>query len=262
MTSAELIELLLAGLDIGSLFFALAQVVSLALVVWLCTRVLDWLLRQRITQRGHRLWWLRRRGPLIRLGLWGMGFIGVAAIVVSQATPLTLVVGLPLMLGLGLAIQDVIRNVIAGVLLAIDRDFHAGDIIRVGDVEGEVRAVRIRHVKLSTVEGHDVEIPSKVFVTEMHSNVTTSTMDAPVTIAMALPSVCDSSIARRVAFTAAAVSPYASPRRRPKVFVEPSADDPDGLSLTIRAFVLDPSLEDGYRSDVIELIHRELRTPT
>jgi small-conductance mechanosensitive channel len=175
----------------------------------------------------------------------------------SASVPVLLVLSIPLVIGIGFASQDIIRNVLSGVVLAVDRDFQVGDVIRLGEHEGEVRSIGIRHVELLTSAGHVVDVPNVHFLTLPTSNITPDTSDAQVNINLALPSSAHVQKAKDLAYRAAAVTRFASPHRPPEVFVDVSLVD-QSAELMIRGFVFDPAYEAHYRSDVVLMIQREL----
>jgi small-conductance mechanosensitive channel len=61
---------------------------------------------------------------------------------------------------IGFAIQDVSKNLMAGILLLLQEPFKIGDAITVAGYTGTVRTVNLRATMLRTVEGTDVIIPN------------------------------------------------------------------------------------------------------
>lgn len=60
----------------------------------------------------------------------------------------------------GLALQDTLGNLFAGISLHTDGPFRAGDWVRVGEVEGRVEQISWRAVRLRTWGGDGVTIPN------------------------------------------------------------------------------------------------------
>ena len=73
-------------------------------------------------------------------------------------------------LAIGLALKDTIENAITGVLLLIQRPFHVGDVIKVGDVSGTVADVAIRTTNIKTFDGLHVLIPNRHVYNEVITN--------------------------------------------------------------------------------------------
>jgi small conductance mechanosensitive channel len=72
--------------------------------------------------------------------------------------------------GIVLAFQDVLKNLIAGVYLLVERPFTIGDRIKVRDAEGTVEEVDIRTTALKTDAGAIVLVPNNLIFTEIVSN--------------------------------------------------------------------------------------------
>jgi small conductance mechanosensitive channel len=70
----------------------------------------------------------------------------------------------------GLALQDLLKNFVAGVYILIEQPFKIGDQIVVKGVGGEVEGVDIRTTVLRTEEGLRVLVPNNVVFTEVVTN--------------------------------------------------------------------------------------------
>lgn len=69
-----------------------------------------------------------------------------------------------------LAIQDVLKNFVAGLFLLIERPFRVGDVIKIRDVNGEVQGIDVRTTLVRTFDGSLVMIPNAVVYTEVLTN--------------------------------------------------------------------------------------------
>jgi small-conductance mechanosensitive channel len=63
-------------------------------------------------------------------------------------------------LAIGLAFQDLLRNVIAGIFLLVERPFRLGDLITVGELTGTVQTVELRTTALRLGDGRLAVIPN------------------------------------------------------------------------------------------------------
>jgi len=61
---------------------------------------------------------------------------------------------------IGLALQDMLGNVIAGVALQLERPFEVGDWVKVSGQEGQVRQVNWRTLTLHTLDNHNIFLPN------------------------------------------------------------------------------------------------------
>lgn len=63
-------------------------------------------------------------------------------------------------LAIGLALKDSLSNIASGVMLMALRPFHAGDLVKIGGIEGIVEQVRIFTTHLRTPQNEDILIPN------------------------------------------------------------------------------------------------------
>lgn len=164
-----------------------------------------------------------------------------------------------LVLGLmALAGIDWLRNVAAGLAVAFESHFHVGDRVRFGEMEGEVVDLGTRAVTIRAADGTLHQIPNENLtrdaVTHLEANG-----EAACEIVVALPKGVSPERARKLAQQAAFLTPLASPRHRPDVFLKVNDEGGEGIQLQIRGFAFDPTYREHFRSDVVARIYDMLR---
>ena len=97
-------------------------------------------------------------GLLTALGVLGVPWPTVLAV--------TGVVGL----AASLALQDLLKNFVAGIYLLVERPFRIGDRVKVKEYTGRVETVEIRTTTLRTEEGEAVIVPNAVLFAEAFLN--------------------------------------------------------------------------------------------
>lgn len=75
-----------------------------------------------------------------------------------------LVVGLTI--GLGFGLQDLVRNLLGGLVVLFEKPARLGDLITVGRVTGRVASQKFRTTVLSDDDGRELIVPNKNFVNE------------------------------------------------------------------------------------------------
>ena len=105
------------------------------------------------------------------------GSLMVAAVIVFPSVqPATIISSLGIgSVAIGFAFKDILQNLLAGILLLINRPFRRGDQIVVKDYEGTVEHIQSRATLIKTYDGRRVIIPN--------SDIYTS----PVTVNTAFP---------------------------------------------------------------------------
>ncbi|MGH3082393.1 MAG: mechanosensitive ion channel family protein [Gaiellaceae bacterium] len=144
--------------------------VALKVLVWNDRRVAD----TDLTQAG-RLRRLKRRETqvsIIRAAVTYLGFVTAAVLSVGQlmggVDRLTALAGASFLLILvGFAIQRVLMDIIAGLVMFMERWYSVGDTIQIPmhELQGIVEDVSLRHTRLRTLDGevihiHNSQIPS------------------------------------------------------------------------------------------------------
>lgn len=99
---------------------------------------------------------------LSRITVGIVGFLGFYFALQSLGVPLGPLVGALGIAGLALAFafQDILENVIAGLLMLMRRPIGIGDEVATNDFEGIVKDVTLRAVELTTLDGKTVFIPN------------------------------------------------------------------------------------------------------
>ena len=96
---------------------------------------------------------------LVRTGLYIIGgFIFLKSLHVDLATGLTGagIIGV----GIGLAAQDLLKDVIAGTFIVIEDQFAVGDVIRAGKFTGTVEDFNMRVTRIRDMEGCLITVPN------------------------------------------------------------------------------------------------------
>ena len=71
---------------------------------------------------------------------------------------------------LGFALQDIVSNFTAGIVLLLEHPFTEGDHIAIPDAEGEVEEIRVRATRLRAPDGQLVIVPNKLLFTQVLTN--------------------------------------------------------------------------------------------
>jgi len=100
-----------------------------------------------------------------------VGFVLALTFLGVDLTKVTILVG-AFGVGVGFGLQTVVNNFASGLILLFERPIRVGDVVQVGDIQGEVRHIGIRASTVRTWRGADVFIPNAQLVTEKVTNWT------------------------------------------------------------------------------------------
>lgn len=143
-------------------------------------------------------------------------------------------------LAIGLAAQNTISNVIAGLTLLWDRPFRTGDNVTIADTFGQVMHVGLRATHIRTIENMDAFLPNRVVVEEKIVNHTQSPrLRLPVPLGIAYWE--DVREARRVLLEVAREHPGVAEAPEPQLVVIGLGDS--SVDLELRCWLRDPHAE-------------------
>lgn len=102
------------------------------------------------------------RALVRNIGAAVIWFFAVLSGLVTAGVPLAflLTFGGLASLAIGLAFQDVLRNILAGIWLLLERPFKIGDVVSVGEMAGVVETITLRTTALRTGDGRLAVIPN------------------------------------------------------------------------------------------------------
>lgn len=126
----------------------------------------------------QRYWNWRGRSPsfasvFASLGKWTLVTIAAGAaltVAFPSVRPVNVLGGLGIVsIAAGIAFQQVLGNLFAGVILLTREPFRGGDQVAIGDVRGTVVRINLRETEIRTFDGRRVIIPNSV----VHDGVVT-----------------------------------------------------------------------------------------
>ena len=124
--------------------------------------------------------------PILRIGIWFVAIlICVNLLAPSRETFLAGIASLGIALGLGA--QDLVKNLIGGLVVLGDRPYQLGDRVRIGDAYGEIDHIGLRSTKLTTPDDTRVTIPNAQILSDRVFNANSGVPDCQVVTDLFLP---------------------------------------------------------------------------
>lgn len=158
-----------ANIDLAHMGAILARVLGIVAVAFVLSRVVRGRIERTLAKRSFGRNGALLVGRLISLAVLVISILAILGTFGASWTGLLTVLSAGTV-AVGLAIQDVLRNFVAGMFLLLERPFRVGDSIQVRDVEGEVQGIDIRTTLVKSNEGALVMIPNAVVFTEVLTN--------------------------------------------------------------------------------------------
>jgi len=188
-------------------------------------------------------------GLIVILAIWGTGLVFPVALV-----------GV-LTVALSLSLQDILKNLVSGVYLLIERPFVIGDSITVTTYTGEVEDIQLRVTLLRTLDGERVLIPNALLFTSAVVNLS-AFQRRRITLLVTVPNAGPEAIDRAEEQIRAALANLTTALTEPEPLVTLSRAAADQLDLRVTFWA--PTKhhgitgDDGALSEAIELVRGRL----
>ncbi|HEX9963660.1 MAG TPA: mechanosensitive ion channel domain-containing protein [Allosphingosinicella sp.] len=155
-------------------------------------------------------------------------------------------------LAVGFGLQKTFGNLIAGIILLMDRSIKPGDVIVVGESFGHVTKIGVRAVSIVTRDGKEHLIPNENLMTQEVENWSYSSRDVRVHIPVGVAYDCDLPLVQKLMVQAASESQRVMKNRPPKVWL--IAFGESSIDHEILVWISDP--EQGVGSVRSEILNR------
>lgn len=173
---------------IGNITFSYSSVIIFLLIIWISiviTQIISYLMGYTGKNTAPR----KGVGSailLIRLAILGAGALLAFAASGIPMDKVAIVIG-ALGVGIGFGLQNIVNNLVSGVILAFEKPIEVGDVIELGTRSGVVKEIGIRSSKISAGDGSEVIVPNGELIAQQLVNWTvnnrTRKIDLPVGVA-------------------------------------------------------------------------------
>ncbi len=168
---------------------------------------------------------------LLVIGLMiALSMIGVD---VGKVTLLASAIGI----GLGFGLQQIINNLVSGLILLFEQSLKIGDFVELGSgARGEVKEISIRSTRITTNDNIDIIVPNSDFVSGTVTNWTLREASRRWRIPFGVAYGSDKELVKKAALEAAAEVPFtlSEPQsRRPQVWLTEFGDSSLNFELVV-----------------------------
>ncbi len=128
-------------------------------------------IRRVINRGGGRLLDLSDKGRRMSLYLLAKYFVWTVAVavmleIVGVHVSVLLAGSAALLVGLGLGMQQIFRDIVSGIFLLFEGTIEIGDVLEVDGKLGRVEEINLRTSKVLTRDGQTMIVPNHKFITE------------------------------------------------------------------------------------------------
>ncbi|GAA0893231.1 mechanosensitive ion channel [Fulvivirga kasyanovii] len=197
--------------------------------------------------------------PVVKISTWLFIIFIIIAGIFQPKIATVLAVTASIGIAVGFAAQDILKNVFGGIMILFDRPFQVGDKIEAGEYYGEVVEIGLRSTRIVTPDDSLVSIPNGELMNKSVSNSNSGAADCQVVAEIYLPITVDTESVRQVAIEAAQVSRFIYLNKPIVVlFFNEVKERRSYLKMRLKAYVSDIRNEFAFKSDMTEIVMREL----
>jgi small-conductance mechanosensitive channel len=247
---------LLNAIQVGIIILAIYAVVKLI------TRLLNASIRQSRSLDPAQQLLAQKIGSVVLLTVAFFAGIDLIGIDLTALTVFSGAFGL----AVGFGLQKTFGNLIAGIILLMDRSVKPGDVIVVGESFGYVTKIGVRAVSIVTRDGKEHLIPNENLMTQEVENWSYTNPNVRVHIKVSVAYECDMELAQKLMVEAALVPSRVLKSPKPNVWLHGFGDS--GLDFEILVWIKDPEAGLGnVRSEILNRLwvlfkENDIRVPS
>ena len=196
--------------------------------------------------------------PVLRLAVWFAVIVFIIWGVLKPELSALVAISATAGVAFGLGAQEVVKGVLAGVLILIERPFRVGDMVGVDDHYGEVVRIGLRTTWIHTFQDSTITIPNNMLLDRAVVNANSGSIVEQVVVEFFLPSGADIRQARELMLEAALCSPYVYRKNPVQVMVKDAYDRGFFTVFKVKAYVMDVRFEQMMASDITERVKEGL----
>ncbi|WP_227340023.1 mechanosensitive ion channel family protein [Sphingopyxis sp. P8] len=141
-------------------------------------------------------------------------------------------------LAVGFGLQKTFGNLIAGIILLMDRSIKPGDVVVVADAVGRVNKIGVRAVSVITRDGKEHLVPNELLMTERVENWSYSNREVRVRLAVGVSYDADIRLAQKLMLDAADEAPRVLKSPAPVCWITGFGDS--SVDHELRFWISDP----------------------
>jgi small-conductance mechanosensitive channel len=153
-----------------------------------------------------------------------------------------------LLVGVGLALQELFQDVLGGIFIMLDKSLQAGDIIEVDGRVGRVVDIRLRTTRAVTRDDKVVIIPNHKFISDTVYNYTQNHKQTRETVTVGVAYGSDTTLVKSLLLESLEKDTRILSRPKPFVLFEDFGDS--ALVFSVNFFVSDSFTDPVVKSDI------------
>ena len=162
-----------------------------------------------------------------------------------------------LLVGVGLALQTFIQDIISGIFILVDQSVHVGDIIELDGKVGRVEEIKLRTTRAVTIDNKVLVIPNHLYLTNTLYNWTENGTTTRENVEVGVAYGSDTELVKKLLLEVAEENEDVYKHPEPMVFFTNFGDNSLDFKLV---FTLNDSFQSGIpKSDIRFAIDKKFR---
>ena len=236
---------ILSNVSPGKILSALLVLVVVYLLIRFITATLE-ALSNRVARARF---FFKMLPPVIRFVLWLGGLVVILSMFAPSANALLAVLA-SVGIALGLGAQDLVKNIVGGLVILVERPYQLGDRVKIGDAYGEIDHIGLCSTKLTTPDDTRVTIPNSEILSGKAWNTNSGVPTCQVVTDVFLPHDANPAEALEIGYESAYSSPYVLLSKPVVVLLQDNFHYAPYMTLRIKAYVYDHRFEPRFQSDI------------
>ena len=185
---------------IGSFSFNYSSLVIFLLIIWISSilsRFVSFFFDQNRHAGIHKKSKLGSVALIVRIGIWTVGFLIAIAAAGIPINKISILLG-ALGVGIGFGLQNLVNNLVSGIIIAFERPIQIGDTIEIGGKTGTIQDIGVRSSRMNNGEGASIIIPNGDLLSQQLINWTLNNRNRRIRFLITVPYKSDFRKAREL----------------------------------------------------------------
>jgi potassium efflux system protein len=157
-------DMLTQSHKVGNTLFSIGSIIVFIAVLWLSSvlaKIISYLYDFADQHKDAPLFKRKTRTSIliIKIGIFAAGFMIAVAASGFPLDKITIIIS-AFGIGIGFGLQNIVNNLVSGLILAFEKPVQVGDLIEVDNRSGRITEIGIRSSRIATSDGAEVIIPN------------------------------------------------------------------------------------------------------
>lgn len=178
---------------IGSFNFSYTSGVLFILIIWISSvlsQFVNFFFDESMNPGPKKKTKLGSIALLVRIGIWTVGFFVAVAAAGIPINKISILIG-ALGVGIGFGLQNLVNNLVSGIIIAFERPIQIGDTIEISGKTGVVQEIGVRSSQINNGEGANIIVPNGDLLSQQLINWTLHNRNKRVRIQISIPYLAD-----------------------------------------------------------------------